>query len=169
MSKNIEKTTCYGCKATVPDKKGPVHPYIGSSPGCWEIYGDVLAREYSDYRFMKAHQLTVDTYAVQHPGKPGRRSSNSVSLHLLSLYLMLEKRKSAEFARQAMHDLMTFKKEFDWLDPPADVGRLTVVDIERVDDPKAYIDKVYAWASSAWRAWKPHHRTISDYAKRLLK
>jgi Family of unknown function (DUF5946) len=27
----------------------------------------ILTKEYSDFRFAKAHRLTVDTYCLQHP------------------------------------------------------------------------------------------------------
>ena len=61
-----------------------------SSPSCWAAYGEVLAREYNDPAFMAAHRLTVDAYAVQHPGRPSPQSIQSVALHLISLCLVLE-------------------------------------------------------------------------------
>ena len=39
---------CIGCGGLVPDTTGPTHEYMESSPGCWQAYGDVLGREYSD-------------------------------------------------------------------------------------------------------------------------
>ena len=33
------------------------------------VYGEVLAREYSDPSYVSLHRLTADTYAVQHPGE----------------------------------------------------------------------------------------------------
>ena len=35
---------CPGCGASVPDVDCPVHAYIRSAPGCWQLYGEVLAR-----------------------------------------------------------------------------------------------------------------------------
>ena len=73
---------CPGCGATVPDvEETRPHTYVGSAPGCWLLYTQVLAREYGDYRYTPAHQLTVDAYAVQHPGAPERRSAQSVAIH----------------------------------------------------------------------------------------
>lgn len=72
--KETETVSCIGCGAAVPSTDGPTHAYIGASPGCWACYGQVLTKEYSDYRFAPVHRLTVDTYAVQHPGKPERRA-----------------------------------------------------------------------------------------------
>jgi len=51
----------------------------------------VLAREYSEPAYFGVHQLTVDTYAVQHPGVAERRSIQSVALHLITLSLMVER------------------------------------------------------------------------------
>src|ERR1700688_1721358 len=59
---------CIGCQAEFARIDGPTHEYVLSSPGCWAAYGEVLAREYRDYRLARLHRLTVDTYAVQHPG-----------------------------------------------------------------------------------------------------
>ena len=53
---------CYGCQAEVPDISGPTHDYLGATPGCWALYGAVLAREYSDPELMVTHQLTVDAW-----------------------------------------------------------------------------------------------------------
>jgi hypothetical protein len=62
-------TRCPGCGAVVPEvEETDTHTYIGSAPGCWLRYSEMLAREYGDIRYTPAHQLTVDTYAVQHPG-----------------------------------------------------------------------------------------------------
>jgi len=47
---------------------GPAHAYMLSSPGCWAAYGELLAREYSDSAYRRLHRLSVDAYALQHPG-----------------------------------------------------------------------------------------------------
>ena len=61
-----------------------------SSPGCWAAFGEVLALEYSEASYARAHRLSVDAYAVQHPGRPSPQSVQSVALHLISLCLILE-------------------------------------------------------------------------------
>jgi hypothetical protein len=73
-----------------PESDGPVHRYMESSPGCWAAFGEVLAREYSDFNYARMHRLTVDSYAVQHPGQPSPQSIQSVALHLISLSLVLQ-------------------------------------------------------------------------------
>ena len=46
----LERESCFSCGAEVPKSDGPVHKYIDSSPGCWAAFGEVLARECSDFR-----------------------------------------------------------------------------------------------------------------------
>jgi hypothetical protein len=105
MSRAGEATEpCPGCGALVPDTDGPTHPYIGASPGCWAIYGEVLAREYREYAYPPVHRLTVD--AAQHPGVPSRGSIRSVALHLISLYLILERGYEPERATAAIRDVL---------------------------------------------------------------
>jgi Family of unknown function (DUF5946) len=54
-------SVCRGCGVSLPDVKGPTHAYLHSSPACWALYGEVLAREYSNPARFVVHQLTVDS------------------------------------------------------------------------------------------------------------
>lgn len=74
--------SCVGCGLVSPPAHGPTHPYILSSPGCWSLYGELMASGVS--------QMAVDTYAVQHPGVPERRAVHSVAIHLISLSAAFE-------------------------------------------------------------------------------
>jgi len=151
---------CIGCGALVPDASSPVHRYIQSSPGCWTIYGDVLAREYSDPAYTGMHRLTVDTYAVQHPGTPSPQSTQSVAIHLLRLCLILEHGYSEVAAGKAMPILAQQKQLFCWLSPPASVGDKTVLHVWSAQDAAAHRQAVPEWADSAWRAWVAHHEQV---------
>jgi hypothetical protein len=46
----------FGCGALLPDVNGPTHPYLGASASCWAVYGEVLAREYGEYRYPPVHR-----------------------------------------------------------------------------------------------------------------
>ena len=35
--------------------------------GCLKLFEEILAREFSDYRYGRIHRLTVDAYSLQHP------------------------------------------------------------------------------------------------------
>ena len=151
---------CIGCGGQFPDIEGPVHRYMTSCPGCWAAYGEVLAREYSNPAFYVVHRLSVDTYAVQHPGHPSRQCIHSVGLHLIRLCLLIERGLSMEHANAAMLAAGKRKDGFVWLDPPASLGDLTVADVVDARTPEAHKRAVNAWARSAWNAWTPYHDTV---------
>jgi Family of unknown function (DUF5946) len=90
------------CKGTFQTENGPTHEYMESIAGCWASFCRVLAREYQDQRFFIVHRLTVDSYAVQHPGNPSRQSIQSVGVHLVRLCLFFEHELTPDRANQAM-------------------------------------------------------------------
>ncbi len=136
-----------------------------SSPACWAAYGQVLAREYSDIRFARCHQLTVDAYAVQHPGRPSAQSIQSVGLHLMSLCLAFEHAAGTTEIRIVLQASKEFKKKLIWLEPPPKRGEITIADILSVTSARAHARQVRVWAESAWKAWSPHHDTIRQWTK----
>lgn len=154
---------CMGCGASFDDIEGPVHRYMESSPGCWAVYGEVLAREYSDPTYYEVHRLSVDAYAVQHPGSPSRQSIQSVGVHLIRLCLFLEHGLSAEDANDAMLEAAKLKHTFTWLEPPESLGSITVADVARARTAAEHKQAVRAWAQSAWDAWSSHHDTIRSW------
>jgi hypothetical protein len=72
-----ETSPCPGCRLVLSDHDGPTHPYIGASPACWALYGWLIAREFNNPPYFSVHQMSTDTYAVQHPGVPERRTIQS--------------------------------------------------------------------------------------------
>lgn len=156
----MDMIECVGCGGRFPDIEGPVHRYMASCPGCWAAFGEVLAREYGDPAFYAVHRLSVDTYAVQHPGRPTSQCVHSVGLHLIRLCLFIERGLSAERANAAMLEAGKHKDRFVWLEPPAALGELTVADVVDARMPEAHVRAVNAWARSAWSAWAPHHDAV---------
>ena len=156
-------TRCIGCGGHVPKIDGPTHRYMESSPGCWHLYGQVLAREYADPAFGALHRLTVDAYAVQHPGRPSPQAIQSVCVHLLSLCLVLERNLAAAYATRVMGEATRAKSRFVWLTPPEPLGEVTVADVAGVASPHEHAERVRAWAESAWSAWSEHHATVRSW------
>jgi uncharacterized protein DUF5946 len=155
---------CIGCGALVPQVDGPTHRYLESSPGCWHLYGEVLSREYSDPSFRALQRLTVDSYAVQHPGRPSAQTIQSVCLHLVSLHLVLERGLAVAYATRVMGVLTGAKQRFVWLSPPASLGAVTVADVAGAATPFQHEHRVRAWAEAAWSAWAEHHATVRGWA-----
>ena len=106
----------------VPDLVGPTHRYIGASPGCWAVYNELAEKEAGDFRFMRYHQLTVDAYCAQHPGEPSPQAVRSVAVHLVGLYLQLERGLRLEGLYAARQRVASLGKEgkldLAWLEPP---------------------------------------------------
>ena len=165
---------CFGCGAMVPDIDGPTHRYLGASPGCWEAYGKLLARGYGDDggdggAGGTVHRLSVDAYAAQHPGVPGKQSSQSVAGHLFVLCLVLERSVDPAFATPAIKQFIEKNKErgFAWLEPPPSLGDLTVLDVIEATGAAERNRRVMRWAESVWQAWKPHHGKVRAWADEL--
>jgi len=154
---------CIGCGGVVPQMDGPTHRYMESSPGCWQVYGQVLAREYSDRAFGALHRLTVDSYAVQHPGRPSPQTIQSVCVHLISLCLVLERGLAAAYATRVMAAATKAKERFHWLTPPTSLGVVTVSDVVGATTPPEHEERVRAWAEAAWSAWAEHHATVRGW------
>ena len=169
MVEAVEERPCFSCGAIVPTVDGPTHEYMLSSPGCWAVYGEVLAREYQDPAFAALHRLTVDAYAVQHPGEPVPAARRSVFFHLMSLCLVLERGCPPREATEVLQRLGAEKPLPEWLEPPEARGRLTVVDVHGVEGPEAHVTAVERWARSAWNAWSEHHDRVRSSVGDLVR
>ncbi len=160
---------CMWCKGVWPEMEGPTHRYMQSTPGCWAAYGRVLAREYEDQRYFEVHRLTVDAYAVQHPGIPGRQSIQSVAFHLVRLGLFQENGLTPDRANQVMLAVAKLKAQYRWLEPPASLGPLSVAAVEKAKGVEQHMALVRGWAAQMWEVWSPHHHTIRAWANAALQ
>jgi Family of unknown function (DUF5946) len=158
---------CFACEGVFPAGDGPTHRYLESSAGCWAAYGEVLACEYSHRAYGRLHRLTVDAYAVQHPGRPSPQTVQSAAGHLVSLYLVLELCKPSEEATRAIGVVTGRKGRYTWLDPPQSMGPITVADVHGAQDGEAHLAWVRKWTHSAWQAWRAYHDTVRAWANEL--
>lgn len=156
-------TRCFSCGAPVPDMTGPTHAYIESSPGCWHVYGKVLARQFADPALRDVHRWTADAYAVQHPGRPSPAATQSVCAHLMSLCVVLDRQAPYSYADRVLRAAVEGRIFFWWLTPPQSLGELTVADVQAAASAEEHREKVQAWARSAWSAWADHHDTIRTW------
>ena len=162
------ETACPGCGLELAARPGaPSHPYIGASAECWALFGDLLAREYQDPAYFRVHQLTVDTYAAQHPGVPERRSIQSVGLHLMTLCMVVEDDVDPAQGPK-LHKRFVSRPVFHWLEPPQPNGRLTVADTLGANSPEEHRDAVHAWGRDVWDAWAIHHQTVRSWLEGAL-
>ncbi len=128
---------CPDCSALVPDIEGPTHAYIGGSAGCWAAWGELQARAFADPGLAAVMALAVDAYAAQHHGREGRRQAQSVWVHLASICLVLEHGWTAVDGIRAKQRLLERDPVFPWLEPPADPGRMTLLNVAATSGPGA--------------------------------
>ena len=157
---------CVGCGLVLPYIDGPTHPYMQSSAACWSTYGQVLAQEYSNSGFASVHRYTVDTYAVQHPGRPSHKSSQSVGVHLIALCLLIERKRSVKYATSALGQAAD-ELSFFWLEPPVTEYEMTIADVLPSESATHHIQAVRDWATSTWRRWEQHHEQVRLWADKL--
>jgi hypothetical protein len=158
---------CPGCGLDLPESDGPTHPYIGASPACWALYGQLLARDYGEYGMPEEHKFVVDAYAVQHPGTDSREARQSVTVHLIRLCLMLEREHGTEYSTRLMSRATNGVATFPWLDPVTPLGTITVQDMLAAPDRDAHIAKSREWAKDVWNAWSDKHDEVRGWCEAL--
>ena len=126
------ETECPGCGLVLPTTDGPIDPYGNSSPACWAVFGEIMAREFSGPEFFACHRLTVDAYMVQHQVQTTRASRQSLWVHLAGLK------------------------------PPAGRLSLTVVHLRDAAELNVHARRAREWAAAVWEHWGEHHGAIES-------
>lgn len=153
------KQKCPGCGGLFDLMDGPTHRYMISSPACWDHYGQILAREYTEPALLLTHRLSVDTYAVQHPGDGSRQAIQSVGLHLARLMVQLDSSLKPLETNDVMLGLSKHKAALPLLPGPASYS-ITVADLPLSATSEEHIASVREWARATWNAWSRHHDFI---------
>lgn len=143
---------------------GPVHRYMMSSPACWDAFGGVLACEYSDPALMPTHRLSVDTYAMQHPGDDSRAAVQSIGLHLARLMIQLASPLPPKETNNVMLGLGQRKSSLPTLRGPR-AFRMTVAEVAPHAGTAKHAEIVREWARSTWDDWAEHHIIIRAWVE----
>lgn len=153
---------CTGCGGLFPLLgDGPPHRYMESSGACWAAFGALSdpARPLESAPF---NALIVDAYAAQHPGKPSHQNINSVAIHLMVLYSVLERGYLPDRAlwlrmRPGRPGKIPRHDRFYWLTPPSFTSRLTLTNVVAGHPPRERSQLIQAWTEDVWRAWAAPH------------
>lgn len=163
----IETRTCPGCGLEMPRSDRSYDHYFNASPECWSLFGEIEAREFENPAlFGQVHQLTVDTYAVQHAGGP--HPDKSVCIHLVGLYLALERSMPPERIRPLQQRLAA-RGAWPHLEPPREREWLTTYEVALAAMPEEHVRLVRQWAEQVWHAWSAHHRVAQSLACEVMK
>lgn len=152
-NKNASDDVCESCGAVVAEGRA----------GCLKMFEEILAREFSDYRYGKIHRLTVDAYSLQHPDKY-MRSGKSFAAHLTGMCAALEYEDAPAINQTVQKWLSTNPDIARPLQLPEQPGNLTIAYIHSASDADEHIKRVREWAQSVWGAWSEHH----ELARQLI-
>ena len=158
----LQETICPGCGLRMPAGHTTTtsRGYYNVSDECWELYTEVLGTEYSNaYLAGQVHQITVDTYAVQHAGEP--HPDKSLNIHLCGLYLALEKGIRSPYIPPFLQRLATEIEVWPHYEPPNGKAALTVFDVAFCDSTEDHIRVVKDWAQAVWETWSEHHTEVA--------
>jgi hypothetical protein len=98
--------------------------------------------------------------------RAGEHPDKSVCIHLVGLYLMLERGIPPVKVPPLLQSLAN-RSSWPHLDPPELRASLTVQSVALADSPEAHAERVREWASQVWRAWSPHHGVALELSKGL--
>ncbi|MCA9874798.1 MAG: hypothetical protein KC441_14105 [Anaerolineales bacterium] len=154
--------TCPGCLVQLPAVGGPTHRYIGASGACWDLFAALSNGGSPPLAPGPLNGLLVDAYAAQHPGVPSNQSIQSVAVHVLVLYGILDKELSPELALtirlKAVSDRAPKHGRYRWLTPPDFTGSITVADVAAQPTPAARTTLVNRYIHEVWSRWSAGHR-----------
>ena len=108
-------------------------------------------------------RLAIDAYMVQHPGVPERRAIQSVGLHLVGLWLCLERSLPPEDLSTALQRVMQHPPAWRWLDPPEPNGTTTIGDVIAARAAGREAPAVDAFVRGVWDAWATHHDAVTGW------
>ena len=153
-NKDASGDVCESCGAVVAQ----------GTDGCLKLFEDILAREFSDYRYGRIHRLTVDAYSLQHPDKY-MRSGKSFAAHLTGMYAALESEDALALNQTVQKWMGTYPK----IDKPAELpspkqrGRLNIAYVHSAPDADEHVKRVREWARDVWAAWSAHHELARQF------
>lgn len=153
---------CPDCKAWLPAVASAAHRYIGASPSCWAIFSALVNGSDPSLAPHPLNALLLDAYAVQHPGQPSPPAIQSVTVHLLALYGVLEAGIAPEqvlwirqrAVRGGAHERHT---RFTWLTPPDFTGSPTIAESVARDTPAARTAQAVSYIQAIWGLWHAKH------------
>ncbi len=131
---------------------------------CLELFSGLSGLLRGEKEYAATHLFSVDAHALQHPELHGRLNNH---VHLLSLWLMLERGASAAMGtrKPAVEKFLALGRQWPVLEPPP-AGRRGVLTVLDVAGAVAQGRPALArrWAEMVWDSWRAHQ----PWARRTL-
>lgn len=177
-----KSTMCPGCKLVLPAQQDLQYlqasgfgRYGVASSECLALFNIVLAKEL-EYGNSGNSGIVIHPYAVQHPPHVEHQlslgiderlraaSRQSVVIHLLALYAMIEKKVSNDVIDRALSGGTRF--EDIQLTPPDNLGAMRVIDVARATNKQEFNQLAQDWIQAAWAAWSKYHERVHEWYKK---
>ena len=161
----MKESICPGCRLRMPVGDTPYNGYYNTSDECWTVYSEVLGTEFSNALiFSQVHQLTVDTYAVQHTG--GSHPDKSVDVHLAGLYLALVLGvPSIQIPGHLQQIVRSVGRGWPHFTPPRSTGPMDISSIAMASNPAEHVNRCRRWAAVVWDSWNTHHTAVAAWVE----
>ena len=159
--------TCLSCGLQTKKTDEPVHKYLLSTPGCWAKFGQLLALEYQDLQYGRVHEISVDAYALQHPGEKSSQTINSAHIHLAGLYAYFKLGRNFDELDLIKREVAKHKQNFLWLEPPKNMERINVGTVLQASNATEHGVQVEKWAHYIFGKWEVHHSVIANMLQRF--
>jgi hypothetical protein len=137
----------------------------GGREGCFQLFAELAALEYSDPALGAVNLLAVDAHALQHPEDHGKKNN---AFHLVRLCWILEHNGDAALGGGPRWLQVRFdgNPALPGLTPPEARGTVTVADVVTARTPEEQAEQVWRWARSVWQAWDAYHGWARDWVER---
>jgi hypothetical protein len=155
---------CPGCGLRLPKMDGATDPYGGASAACWAAFGEITAKDYSEFRYPPIHRTLVDAYMAQHPGLATPAGRRSVAVHLVGLYLVLELGIPSEEVVSRLGAVFPDKRDIAPLRPVPTHWEATVALMQGALSLEEHTQRARQWAEAVWRGWSAHHESVRALA-----
>ena len=142
------------------DGKAAYDGYYHCTPECWGVYGEVLGFQFSNaVVFGQVHQMTVDSYALQHAGGP--HPDKSIAVHLAGLHAAFDLGMHQMQIPRLLQRLARNVQTWPSFSPPRTTSSMTVFEIALADTPREHRAGVKQWAAVVWDSWSVHRDEIT--------
>lgn len=139
----------------------------GDRSACQRLFDEVLAREFGDFRYGRAHRLTVDTYSLQHPDEY-MRSAKSFAAHLTGMHAAMS--NTAREVNPIVQRWLSGPRVLERPAAPAprQRGALTVAHVHAATGADDHVRRVREWAGTVWEAWRAHHQPAAQWVEEAV-
>jgi hypothetical protein len=135
---------------------------LESEAECKRHFEVILAKEFSDFRYMSIHRLTVDAYSLQHPD-PYMLSAKSFAAHLTGMCCFMECGGNRDLLRTLQQWLGGRREDLEKPELLKDLGELTIAHVIEATDGAGHERRVEEWAADIWRAYAVYHDLARDW------